>query len=113
MTRRTQHPTGPGNGPQKRSQRPPTSTPARRTARSSLASGAAAADATVRPNSRAERSRLTLAEVCAELEVSRSTFYEWRAKGRAPRCMKLPNGQLRVRRVDLDDWLDSRTEDDS
>ncbi len=35
--------------------------------------------------------RLTLAEVCAELRISRSTFYESRAKGRAPRCIKLPN----------------------
>jgi len=25
-----------------------------------------------------------VAEVCAELRIARSTFYEWRAKGRAP-----------------------------
>ncbi|MFC9082939.1 helix-turn-helix transcriptional regulator [Streptomyces sp. NPDC057062] len=35
---------------------------------------------------------LTLAEVCEELAVSRSTFYGWRAGRRAPRCIKLPNG---------------------
>ena len=29
--------------------------------------------------------RLTVAEVCAELRIARSTFYEWRAKHRAPR----------------------------
>lgn len=51
--------------------------------------------------------RLTLAEVCAELRISRSTFYEWRAKGRAPRCIKLPNGDLRIRRSELERWLDS------
>ncbi|MEV0576041.1 helix-turn-helix domain-containing protein [Streptomyces sp. NPDC050392] len=49
---------------------------------------------------------LTLPDVCAELHVSRSTFYDWRQKGRAPRCIKLPNGDLRVRRSDLDNWLD-------
>ncbi|MFC5909508.1 helix-turn-helix transcriptional regulator [Streptacidiphilus monticola] len=50
--------------------------------------------------------KLTLAEVCEELRISRSTFYDWRAKGRAPRCIKLPNGDLRIRRIDLDNWLD-------
>jgi excisionase family DNA binding protein len=48
---------------------------------------------------------LTIPEVCAELKVSRSTFYDWRAKGRAPRCLRLPNGDLRIRRDDLDAWL--------
>ncbi len=51
------------------------------------------------------RRHLTLAELCDELGVARSTFYDWRAKGAAPRCMKLPNGELRIRRVDLDTWL--------
>ncbi|MCX5263574.1 AlpA family transcriptional regulator [Streptomyces sp. NBC_00199] len=54
------------------------------------------------------RTMLTLAEVCEELGVSRSTFYDWRAKRRAPRCIKLPNGVLRIRRSDLDHWLDDR-----
>jgi predicted DNA-binding transcriptional regulator AlpA len=51
--------------------------------------------------------KLTLAELCAELKIQRSTFYDWRAKGRAPRCMKLPNGEIRVIRRDLDAWLES------
>ena len=51
------------------------------------------------------RSRLTIAEVCEDLGVSRSTFYEWRAKGRAPRCIKLPNGDIRINRVDYERWL--------
>ena len=51
--------------------------------------------------------KLTLAELCAELKIQRSTFYDWRAKGRAPRCMKLPNGEIRVTRRDLDAWLES------
>lgn len=58
----------------------------------------------------AERSRdkLTLAEVCAELGISRSTFYDWRAKRRAPRCITLPNGSIRIRRAELDRWLNAR-----
>lgn len=54
--------------------------------------------------------RLTVALVCAELGISRSTFYEWRAKGRAPRCIKLPNGDIRVRRTELERWLDAHEE---
>lgn len=53
---------------------------------------------------------LTIPEVIAELKVTRSTFYAWRQTGKAPRCFKLPNGQIRVRRTDLDEWLDSLEE---
>ena len=49
--------------------------------------------------------KLTVHQVCAELSISRSTFYFWRQTGKAPRCIKLPNGEMRVRRVDLDAWL--------
>ena len=59
------------------------------------------------PVLRGSREKLTIAEVCAELKISRSTFYDWRAKRRAPRCITLPNGSLRVRRADLDRWLGS------
>jgi predicted DNA-binding transcriptional regulator AlpA len=52
--------------------------------------------------------KLTLAEVCAELRIERSTFYDWRTKGRAPRCLKLPNGEIRITRRDLDAWLETR-----
>ena len=52
-----------------------------------------------------ERDKLTIAEVCADLGISRRTFYEWRAKGRAPRCITLPNGSLRVRRSEYQRWL--------
>lgn len=55
---------------------------------------------------RSRRTMLTLAGICEELAISRSTFYDWRAKRRAPRCIKLPNGDLRIRRSDLDHWLD-------
>ena len=56
----------------------------------------------------APRDKLTVAEVCAELQIAQSTFYEWRVKGTSPRCIKLPNGQLRVRRTALDAWLNAR-----
>lgn len=54
------------------------------------------------------RSPLTVAELCQELGISRSTFYEWRAKGRAPRCIRLPNREIRIRRAEFERWLDSR-----
>jgi excisionase family DNA binding protein len=56
------------------------------------------------------RAKLTILEVCAELNISRSTFYDWRAKGKAARCIKLPNGEMRIRRTELDRWLASREE---
>lgn len=58
------------------------------------------------PTARTRDEKLTLAQLCEELQIARSTFYDWRAKGRAPRCIRLPNGDLRVRRGDLDLWLE-------
>ncbi|MFI1013024.1 helix-turn-helix transcriptional regulator [Streptomyces sp. NPDC020965] len=49
--------------------------------------------------------KLTVEEVCDELQISRSTFYDWRQKRRGPRCIRLPNGSIRVRRSDLENWL--------
>jgi predicted DNA-binding transcriptional regulator AlpA len=57
-----------------------------------------------------QREHLKIADICSELGVARSTFYDWRAKKTAPRCIKLPNGELRVRRSDFDAWLASRLE---
>ncbi|GAA1258639.1 hypothetical protein GCM10009677_06770 [Sphaerisporangium rubeum] len=51
--------------------------------------------------------RLSIAFICEDLGISRSTFYEWRQKGRAPKCMRLPNGTLLVRRAKYDRWLAS------
>ncbi|MBD0736190.1 helix-turn-helix transcriptional regulator [Streptomyces sp. CBMA29] len=53
------------------------------------------------------RRSLKLPEVLDEIGMSRSAFYRMRARGKAPRCIKLPNGQIRVRRSDLDTWLSS------
>lgn len=52
--------------------------------------------------------KLSVADICAELGISPSTFYDWRAKGKAPRCITLPNGSLRVRRTEFERWLDAR-----
>jgi predicted DNA-binding transcriptional regulator AlpA len=55
-------------------------------------------------------SLLTIAEVLAELQVARSTFDTWRSLGSAPECIKLPNGQIRIRRCALDSWLASHSD---
>ena len=56
-----------------------------------------------------ERDKL-ITEVCTDLDVSRRTFYEWRAKGKAPKCITLPNGSLRIRRSEYQRWLAAREE---
>lgn len=49
---------------------------------------------------------LTLDQALDELGgVSRRTFFRWRELGRAPQCVKLPNGELRIWRADLYAWL--------
>lgn len=53
----------------------------------------------------ATQETIKLPQLLAELGMSRSAFYRMRARGRAPKCLKLPNGQVRVRRSDLDAWL--------
>ncbi len=54
--------------------------------------------------------KLTIAQVCDDLGISRRTFYEWRAKKRAPKCIRLPNGDLRIRRSEYQRWLEAREE---
>ena len=52
---------------------------------------------------------LTVDQILEDLgDVSRRTFYEWRAKGTGPKCVKLPNGELRVRRTEYERWLAER-----
>lgn len=53
---------------------------------------------------------MTVPDVIAELGVPRSTYYRWRQLGIGPRSIKLPNGQVRVRRTDLDEWLSRHEE---
>ncbi|MFD5628166.1 helix-turn-helix transcriptional regulator [Streptomyces sp. NPDC127072] len=54
---------------------------------------------------------LTVRQVLEELGgISRRTFYRWRELRIAPACIRLPNGELRVRRDVLNDWLEKRAE---
>jgi predicted DNA-binding transcriptional regulator AlpA len=52
---------------------------------------------------------MTTNEVLAELggNVSRNVFYRWRRTGRAPAGFKIPNGDLRFRRDEITEWLES------
>lgn len=50
---------------------------------------------------------MTVTEFCTELGISRSTFDDWKAKHRSPKCIRLPNGSLRIRRADFNNWLDT------
>ncbi|MFD4118428.1 helix-turn-helix transcriptional regulator [Streptomyces niveus] len=42
--------------------------------------------------------------------MSRAAFYRMRARGQGPKCIKLPNGQLRFRRSDFEAWLNDHEE---
>jgi hypothetical protein len=81
---------------------------------------------TVRPTSRNpakkqpprtdQRILLTLDQVLAELgslagPLPRSTWHDWQTKGTGPKVIKLPNGQIRIARDDLNAWLDGLTRD--
>ncbi|MFD9211795.1 helix-turn-helix transcriptional regulator [Streptomyces sp. NPDC059544] len=53
---------------------------------------------------------MKLADVLDELGMSRAAFYRMRARGQAPKCLKLPNGQLRFRRTEFEKWLNGLEE---
>ncbi|MEV4216821.1 helix-turn-helix domain-containing protein [Nonomuraea sp. NPDC049725] len=54
---------------------------------------------------------LTVRQVLDELGgVSRRTFYRWREIGKAPDGIRLPNGELRIYRSELNVWLESLRE---
>ena len=65
---------------------------------------------------RAPRGTITVAEILEDLgdadgnPLPRRTWQEWRAKGTAPRCIKLPNGERRIRRTEYEWWLKAREE---
>jgi predicted DNA-binding transcriptional regulator AlpA len=64
-----------------------------------------------RPKRRPAGRHLTIADVCEELDIARSTFYDWRAKRKAPPCFKLPNGDIRIRRSVFENWLNGLEEE--
>ena len=47
-----------------------------------------------------------ITEVLDELDITRSTFDKWRARAVGPPAKRLPNGQLRIKRCDLAEWMD-------
>ena len=54
---------------------------------------------------------MTVAQMCAALGgVSRRTFYRWRELGVGPKCLRIPNGELRVWQSDFTEWLESLRE---
>jgi hypothetical protein len=59
------------------------------------------------------RGMLTVREILEDLAdengdpLPRRTWDEWRAKGTGPKCLKLPNGQLRIRRAEYERWLNA------
>jgi predicted DNA-binding transcriptional regulator AlpA len=62
-------------------------------------------------NDRSGDELMSVSQVLEELGgVARRTFYRWRELGTAPKCLRLPNGELRIRRSDFTDWLDELQE---
>jgi len=53
---------------------------------------------------------LTVEEVLSYLKIRRRTWQRWRELGVAPACVRLPNGELRVGRDVLAQWVLSRRE---
>lgn len=66
----------------------------------------ASATATTRKRRRPSDELLPLSVVLEELGISRAAWYRWRNRGQGPVVRRLPNGHLRVRRSDLDAFLD-------
>lgn len=48
---------------------------------------------------------LTISQVIDEIGVPRATFYRWRQLRKGPKSIKLPNGSVRIRRSELEQWL--------
>ncbi|MFJ8332924.1 helix-turn-helix transcriptional regulator [Streptomyces sp. NPDC094437] len=57
---------------------------------------------------RAPDEKLTIKEVLADLRIPPATFHRWRQLGKGPRSIKLPNGQIRIRRSEYERWLSER-----
>lgn len=53
---------------------------------------------------------LTVREILDELGIAHRTWQRWRDTGRAPECVRLPNGSLRIHRDVYAKWLRDLTE---
>ncbi|GAA3065141.1 helix-turn-helix transcriptional regulator [Streptomyces glomeratus] len=58
-------------------------------------------------SARTRDEKMTVKEVIADLKVAPSTFYR-RQLGKRPRAIKLPNGDVRIRRSEYERWLAER-----
>ena len=54
---------------------------------------------------------LKVEDILTELDIARRTWQRWRALNRTPKCRRLPNGELRIRRDHYEAWLDSLEEE--
>ncbi|MFB8136375.1 helix-turn-helix transcriptional regulator [Streptomyces mirabilis] len=61
-------------------------------------------------SARTQDEKMTVQEVITDLKVASSTFYRWRQLGKGPRAIKLPNGDVRIRRSEYERWLTEREE---
>ena len=53
---------------------------------------------------------LTIDQVLEEIGVPRATFYRWRQLKKGPKSIKLPNGAVRIRRSELERWIETLEE---
>jgi predicted DNA-binding transcriptional regulator AlpA len=53
---------------------------------------------------------LPLTEVLEVLGITRASWYRWRNRGVGPKTHRLPNGHIRIRRSDLDAFLEETEE---
>lgn len=56
---------------------------------------------------------MTLQDVYEELGIAKSTWNDWKNKGRTPKFFRLPNNQVRIRRADFEKWLEQLEEADA
>ncbi|MGP4050005.1 helix-turn-helix transcriptional regulator [Streptomyces sp. 2A115] len=59
-------------------------------------------------SARTQDEKMTVQEVITDLKVAPSTFYRWCQLGKGPRAIKLPNGDVRIRRSEYERWLTER-----
>ncbi|MFE4961661.1 helix-turn-helix transcriptional regulator [Streptomyces sp. NPDC056660] len=53
---------------------------------------------------------LSIDQVISEIGVPRATFYRWRQLRKGPKAIKLPNGSVRIRRSELERWIEALEE---
>ncbi|MBS2531986.1 hypothetical protein KGQ20_04305 [Catenulispora sp. NF23] len=56
---------------------------------------------------------ISLDELLVELgepgkPLPRSTFFRWKSRGKAPKSIKYPSGELRFRTTEIERWLKAR-----